>query len=177
MSVARLIALLFFVILGGGGFVMFVRSLYRRHVLSQDGSNPMLGVGAFGLGGLVFLLLWYGFAFAEPPGDFMRALRAGDDARAYGLLSVELQEQLGGPAGFSEWTDAFQVQRWFFASACSSSGYARSDGTGRFVDGERFSVSFHLRREEGDWVIQGIEYWESSRLYRAGASSGLDCSE
>lgn len=137
----------------------------------------MIGLGPIGLGCLTFLLLWYGFAYAEPPVQFMRALHQGDEATAFSLLAPELEEEIGGLEGFAEWTGALQPQRWFFVSGCGNSQLGRGDGIGRFENGERFSVSFHLRRTEEGWVIQGITYWELGPEYQIGTSSGLDCSD
>lgn len=177
MSTPRIIAFVFLVIFGGSGSIAFTRWLARRLTSPDRDATPAVGLGFIGLGCGIFLLMWFGFSFAEPPVEFLRALRAGDEAAAYSLLSPELQEELGGPERFARWARPLDPDRWFFVSGCSGHRMGRSDGIGWMEDGERFSVSFHLRREDGEWVIQGMEYWELGWEYWVGRSSGLDCSD
>jgi hypothetical protein len=159
----------------GGGFFLF--NLIRHNRNPSHPWNPWLWIGLLFSDGVVFLLLWFGFAFADTPDIFFRALRDDDPDAAYALLSYQLQEELGGQPGFEDWAEPVTPQRWFFNAACSGGGRGRIDGTGRFEDGERFSVSFHVLRLEGEWVIQGITFWEQSDAYWVGRSSGMDCSD
>jgi hypothetical protein len=177
MSVTKLIALSVLLFSGAvGGALFFVRLVRHQRDPTQPW-KPWLWVGILLADGVMFLALWYGFVFADPPDFFFRALRDDDLEAAYALLSYQLQEELGGQPGFEDWAEAITPQRWFFNAACSSGARGRIDGSGRFELGERFSVSFHVLRLEGEWVIQGITFWELPDAYRVGRSSGLDCSD
>jgi len=177
MSIPRLAAIVLLIIFSGGGILAMLRSLLRRAADPYESGNSIGGIGSTVLGVALFLTLWYGFAFMDPPVLFMRALREGDDRAAFGLLRESLQTELDGYEGFTAWADAMRPKRWFFMSSCSTFDLGRSDGTGRFVDGERFSVTFDLRKEDGRWLIQGIRFWELEPRYWVGQSSGLDCSD
>ena len=171
-STSRLIALLFLLIFGGGGSVAFTLSLARR---AREKTHPIRGLSSVALGCLGFLLLWYSFPFTQTSSQFMRALREGDEMTAFSLLDADLQGELEGQAAFTEWAAPLTPQQWFFASACNRRGVARSNGIGQFENGEPFNVSFHLRRGDEGWIIQGIEFWELGPAYQVGTSSELDC--
>ena len=177
MSVTRFLALVFLVMFSGSGVLVLLGGLKQRLVHPEEVNSPIAGLGSVGLGIFLFLALWFGFAFTQPPVTFMRALRDGDDATAYAQLVPALQAEFDGLEGFVAWAEPLRPQRWFFMSSCSGWSLGRSDGTGRFQSGERFQVSFHLSRDDEGWLIQGIDYWGMEPAYHVGISSFLDCSD
>lgn len=177
MATSKIIAMAMFVISGSVSGVIFFVNLARHNRSPQQPWNPWLWFGMLVFDGLLFLLLWFGFTFGEAPPNFMKALKAGETESAYALLSEDLQEELGREWGFREWSAGLQPERWFFNAMCSSGGLARADGSGRFESGDRFNVSFYMIREEGDWRIMGISFWNLEPYYQVGRFNGLDCSD
>jgi hypothetical protein len=177
MSTPKIVAIAIFVISGGVSSVLFFINLARHNRNPQQPWKPWLWLGMLVFDGLLFLLLWFGFTFGEAPPAFMKALKADDTEAAYLLLNDDLQREFGGERGFAEWSAGLQPRRWFFNSMCSGGGLARADGTGRFESGDRFSVSFYLIREEGEWRIMGITFWHLEPYYDVGRFNGMDCSD
>ncbi len=177
MSIFRMVVLALLVIACGWGILGFLWGLMKRAVDPESQKSPVQGLWPliFGVGFL--LVFWYGFAFLDPPAAFMRALRAGDERKAFAQLTESLQEELGGYEPFTEWADGVRPKSWGFFSSCSTLDEGRSDGNARLISGERSSLSFSLVREDGEWRIAGVFFWDLEMDYQVGAPSYMECSD
>jgi hypothetical protein len=144
---------------------------------SQNASGGPVGFIPIGISVVVFFVVWYGFAYAEPPIIFLRALRDGDDRKAFALLTESAQSDVGGYEEFQVWADVVRPQRWFMGSSCGNSHEGRSDGSVRLADNVRSSLSFSTVVEDEQWKIAGIHIWEADPSYWVGRGSGMDCSD
>jgi len=177
VSIIKVMALIMLLVFGGFSFVLFVRTLLNQERdLSAKGRHWVWFV-AMMVEGVIFLLMWTGFNYADPPTFFLRALKDNDRASAYVLLSSELQSEFSSQADFELWSQSITPQSWFFSSTCSTFNYGRVDGHLRLETGTRVPVSFHMLRTEDRWLIQGVSIWTLGSDYLVGAPSGLDCSD
>lgn len=177
MSIFRLVVLILFVILSGWGVFSFLRGLLVRSADPENAPAHVRGIGALALAVGIFVVFWYLLAFAEPPAVFMRALRSGDDQKAFELLTGPLQRELGGYEGFADWADGVRPKSWVFFQACSGWDEGRSDGSARLTSGERSDLSFSLERDDGEWRIAGVFFWDLGADYQVGEPSYMDCSD
>ncbi len=177
MSVPKIIGLIMLLVWGGVGGFMILKSLLNDEQAFGRRRFPWAWLAAIGGGGIIFLLLWFGFTFAELPGQYLRALKMDDPATAYQTLAPELQEELGGQRGFNQWVAAITPESWFFNLACSTGSIGRVDGSVKLAETGRTQASFHMRRFDEGWLIMGIEFWDLDRAYWVGYNSGLDCSD
>ncbi len=177
MSTFRLIGVGIAALLGIWGVLTLARGLWRRMADPQNATGYTVGLIPLVIGAGIFLVVWYGFAFMEPPVLFLRALRDGDDRRAFGMLTESAQTDVGGYESFQAWAEAVRPKSWFMGSACSVPGTGRSDGSVRLVSGERSYISFHIVREDQEWQVAGAHFWDMDAKYWLGTNSGLDCSD
>lgn len=177
MSIFRMVVLALLVILCGWGIFSFFGGLMKRAIDPENQESYAKGFWPliFGLGFL--LAFWYGFAFLDPPAIFLRALRNGDERKAFDQLTESLQEELGGYELFTEWADGVRPKRWVFFGSCATLNEGRSDGSARLISGERSNLSIHLTREDGEWRIAGLHFWDLGADYQVGTPSYMDCSD
>lgn len=159
------------------GTLSLLRGVWRRVTRSQPMGAHAAGFIPLSIGVGVFFIVWYGFAFMEPPVLFLRALRDGNDRPAFGMLTESAQTDVGGYEEFQAWAEAACPQSWLMGSSCGVPGRGRSDGSVKLVSGERSYISFHVVREYGEWQIAGVHLWDMDSRYWLGTSSGLDCSD
>ncbi|MBN2003504.1 MAG: hypothetical protein JXA21_09125 [Anaerolineae bacterium] len=154
-----------------------VRGVWRRATGLQSAAGYAVGLIPLVIGAAIFLVVWYGFAFMEPPVLFLRALRAGNDRQAFSMLTESAQTDVGGYEESQAWAEAARPKSWFMGSACGVPGAGRSDGSVRLVSGERSTISFHIVREDQEWQVAGVHFWDLDSAYGLGTSSGLSCSD
>ncbi|MBN1874626.1 MAG: hypothetical protein JXA33_10385 [Anaerolineae bacterium] len=177
MSTFQFIGLGAAAILCTWGLLSLMRGVLRRVIDPQNAAGYAGGLVPLAIGVMVFLVVWYGFAFMEPPVLFLHALRDGDDRRAFSMLTESAQTDVGGYEGFQEWADVVRPKSWFMGSSCSIPGEGRSDGSVRLMSDEHSYISFHVIREDQEWQVAGIHFWDLDPTYWVGSSSGLDCSD
>ena len=130
----------------------------------------------FAMGVVVAVVTWFAFAFAELPVTFRRALASGDDDAAYQMLGERAQRDFGSSLSVGAWAERMAPETWRFGSSCGTIGLGRSDGRGRYPNGEAFSITIHVGREDEVWRVIGIEWWDDA-YHRRGTTSGIDCSD
>ncbi len=177
MSIFRQVVLVLMIGAAASGIFNLLIGLAKRAIDPDNQNANLKALWPLGLFLGVLVVFWYGFAFLDPPAVFMRALRDGDEQKAFGQLSESLQEELGGYEPFTEWVEAVRPKSWGFFSSCATLGEGRSDGSTRLASGDRSGLSFNLVREDGEWRIAGVFFWDLEPAYQVGIPSYMDCSD
>lgn len=108
---------------------------------------------------------------------FMDAVEAQDPDAAFGLLTEDLQTDLGGRYDFGIWFSRLRLERWSMRGSCSNPTDSRVDGRAFQVeDGERIAITFFVHKAYDEWKIQGINFRNLGDEYQVGQLNTIICS-
>lgn len=114
----------------------------------------------------------------ETSTSFIDALQAGDDTTAFNMLDADLQNELGGRDGFTQWAEEWRPASFSFDGTCSTNfNQLRAEGNGELADGTRFFMNLHQYKIDDVWVIQGIDVSGPVQDQLWGTRSTADCSD
>jgi len=98
-----------------------------------------------------------------PLGDagdaFLSALKNGDAAAAFLMLSSDLQEEVGGrDAWVAAWSQGEMPESWNFTSRRIENNIGYLEGSMRWDNGQETRCNLALRNESGTWLIIGYDF-------------------
>ena len=88
---------------------------------------------------------------------FMTALKTGDHATSYQMLSEDVKAEVGGEAGWAEWAAIRNFDSWKFNSNSIENDTATLEGTAK-LDGEDYAVALIFEKFNEAWKITGISF-------------------
>jgi hypothetical protein len=89
--------------------------------------------------------------------QFMSALSTGDNAASYQMLHPEIHTEVGGEAGWAEWTSIRNFEKWKFTSTSIDNTTAELQGTAELT-GETYDVVLIFDQVDDTWLITGISF-------------------
>lgn len=89
--------------------------------------------------------------------SFMSALSTGDNATSYQMLHADVQEEVGGEAGWADWTSIRNFEKWKFNSTSVENNTAQLEGTAE-LDGVTYDVVLVFDKVDDAWKITGISF-------------------
>ena len=88
---------------------------------------------------------------------FMTALKDGDHAASYQMLSEDIKAEIGGEAGWAEWAAIRNFDSWKFNSNSIENDVATLVGNAK-LDGEDYVVTLIFDKIDEVWKITGISF-------------------
>jgi len=88
---------------------------------------------------------------------FMSALSTGDNAASYQMLHPDIQQEVGGEAGWAEWAAIRNFEKWSFNSNSVENSTAQLEGTAE-LDGVTYDVVLIFDKVDDTWLITGISF-------------------
>lgn len=89
--------------------------------------------------------------------DFMSALSTGNNAASYQMLHPDIQAEVGGEAGWADWTSIRNFEKWSFNSTSVENNTAELQGTAE-LDGDTYDVILFFDKIDDGWLITGISF-------------------
>lgn len=112
----------------------------------------------------VVLILVFSLSACASLGDvsdlgnkFMSALSTGDNATSYQMLHPDIQSEVGGEAGWADWTSIRNFEKWNFNSTSVEDTTAELQGTAE-LDGDTYDVILFFDKVDEAWLITGISF-------------------
>lgn len=98
-----------------------------------------------------------------PLGDagdaFLNALKRGDDAAAFDMLSSDLQDEVGGRDNWiAAWSQSERPENWSFTSRRIENNIGYLEGTMTWNDGQQTRCNLALSNVSGTWRIVGYDF-------------------
>lgn len=98
-----------------------------------------------------------------PLGDagdaFLTALKSRDAVAAFGMLSTDLQEEVGGQESWvAAWSQGEQPESWNFTSRRIENNIGYLEGTMVWDNGQQTRCNLALSKETGTWRIIGYDF-------------------
>lgn len=116
------------------------------------------------MGLLVVLVLVFSLSACASLGDvsdlgnqFMSALSTGDNATSYQMLHPDIHTEVGGEAGWAEWTSIRNFEKWKFTSTSIENTTAELQGTAE-LNGETYDIVLIFDKVDENWLITGISF-------------------
>lgn len=88
---------------------------------------------------------------------FMSALSTGDNAASYQMLHPNIQTEVGGEAGWADWTSIRNFEKWKFNSSSIDNSTGELQGTAE-LEGVTYDVFLSLDKIDETWLITGISF-------------------
>ena len=88
---------------------------------------------------------------------FMSALSTGDNATSYQMLHPDIQQEVGGESGWTEWTAIRNFEKWKFNSTSIENDSAQLEGTAE-LEGVTYDVVLVFDTVNDAWLITGINF-------------------
>jgi len=88
---------------------------------------------------------------------FMSALNTGDNTTSYQMLHSDIQEEVGGEAGWAEWTSIRNFDEWKFTSTSIENTTATLEGTA-VLDDVDYAIILLFDKIDEEWKITGISF-------------------
>jgi hypothetical protein len=88
---------------------------------------------------------------------FMSALSTGDNATSYQMLHPDIHAEVGGEAGWADWTSIRNFEKWKFTSTSVENTTAELQGTAE-LNGETYEVVLIFDKVDDNWLITGISF-------------------
>ncbi len=88
---------------------------------------------------------------------FMSALSTGDNATSYQMLHPDIQQEVGGESGWTEWTAIRNFEKWKFNSTSIENDSAQLEGTAE-LEGVTYDVVLVFDKVNDAWQITGINF-------------------
>lgn len=88
---------------------------------------------------------------------FMSALSTGDNATSYQMLHPDIQQEVGGESGWTEWTAIRNFEKWKFNSTSIENDTAQLEGTAE-LEGVTYNVVLVFDKVNDAWLITGINF-------------------
>jgi hypothetical protein len=88
---------------------------------------------------------------------FMSALNTGDNTTSYQMLHSDIQEEVGGEAGWAEWTSIRKFDEWKFNSTSIENNTATLEGTA-VLDDVDYAIILLFDKINEEWKITGISF-------------------
>jgi hypothetical protein len=89
--------------------------------------------------------------------DFKSALSTGDNATSYKMLHPDIQTEMGGEAGWADWTSIRNFEKWSLNSNSVENTTAELQGSSE-LDGETHDVYLYFDLVDDAWLITGISF-------------------
>lgn len=117
-------------------------------------------VALLGIVALAVVIMWATSGVAGAADQFIEHLSKGETDQAYALLGSEITKDLSREQfdEFLKGTRLGQAQSSFWSSRNVNNGKGDVSGTVSLAGGGELKVQFILRKESGNWVIQGIQF-------------------
>jgi len=88
---------------------------------------------------------------------FMSALSTGDNATSYQMLHPDIQQEVGGESGWTEWTAIRNFEKWKVNSTSIENDTAQLEGTAE-LEGVTYNVVLVFDKVNDAWLITGINF-------------------
>lgn len=86
---------------------------------------------------------------------FMTALRDGDNATSWAMLTTDVQTEVGGEAAWAEFTAPRNFSKWKFSNTEFENDVAQMDGEATLVD-ETYTIVLVFDKVNDSWLVSGI---------------------
>ena len=87
----------------------------------------------------------------------MSALSTGDNAASYQMLHPDIHAEVGGEAGWADWTSIRNFEKWKFNNTSIENTTAELQGTAE-LDGDTYNVVLIFDKVDDTWLITGISF-------------------
>lgn len=88
---------------------------------------------------------------------FMTALRDGDAEGSWNMLTIDIQEEVGGTDAWTEFVYPRNFSNWDFSNTQIENNYGQMDGEATLGD-ETYTVVLIFDKANDTWKISGINF-------------------